>query len=148
MLARNAMTLSPAIATPEMSIPAVAAMMRDWDTGIIPIVDGRDSMVLVGVITDRDIATRCIAENHMATCDAAMHMSREHLVTVLPETPLDGCVSLMKESQVRRLPVVEPDGRLVGMLSLADVARKLLHTDPHRVAELISEVSQPAAVHR
>ena len=147
MLARNAMTLSPAIATPETSIPAVAALMRDWDTGIIPIVDGRESMVLVGVITDRDITTKCIAENHMATCDAAMHMSHERLVTVLPETPLDGCVSLMKESQVRRLPVVEPDGRLVGMLSLADVVRKLQYTDPHRVVELIGEISQPVAIH-
>lgn len=147
MLAKNAMTLSPAIATPETSILAIAALMREWDTGIIPIVDGRESMVLVGVITDRDITTRCIADNHMATCDAAMHMTHEHLVTVLPEAPLDGCVSLMKESQVRRLPVVEPDGRLVGMLSLADIARKLRHTDPHRVAELISEISQPVAVH-
>jgi len=147
MLARNAMTLSPAIATPETSIPAVAALMRDWDTGIIPIVDGRESMVLVGVITDRDITTRCIAENHMATCDAAMHMTREGLVTVMPETSLDGCADLMRQAQVRRLPVVEPDGRLVGMLSMADVARKLIHTDWHRVAELISEVSQPASVH-
>jgi len=147
MLARNAMTMSPAIATPETSISAVASLMREWDAGIIPIVDGRDSMVLVGVITDRDIVTRCIADNHMAVCDAGMHMSRDHLVTVLPETPLDGCVSLMKEAQVRRLPVVEPNGRLVGMVSLADVVRKLRHTDPHRVVELISEVSQPAGVH-
>lgn len=147
MLARNAMTLSPAIATPESSIATIAQLMRDWDTGIIPIVDGRDSMTLLGVITDRDITTRCVAANHLGACAAATHMSTDQLATVLPITPLDECADRMKEHQVRRLPVVDFDGRLVGMLSLADVARKLGSSDPHRVAELIGEISQPVGVH-
>ena len=147
MLAQSTMTMSPTFALPETSIGVVAQMMRDWDTGIIPVVDSRDSMVLLGVITDRDITTRCVASNHLTTCHAGAHMTGDHLVTVLPETPLELCADRMQKAQVRRLPVVEPGGRLVGMLSLADIARKLASTDPHCVASLVSELSQPIAVH-
>ena len=147
MLARDAMTLSPAVVTADTLIATVAQLMRDWDTGIVPIVDARDTMALIGVITDRDIVTRCVASRHGGGCEVGTHMTREHLITVYPETTLEACARRMEESQVRRLPVVDTSERVVGMVSLADVARKLGGSNPNRVASLVAEISQPVAVH-
>ena len=147
MLARDAMTISPAVVTTNDPIARAAELMRDWDTGIIPVVTSLATMELIGVITDRDIVVRCLAGHDLAGCDVGPHMSARKLVTVYPETPLAACAHRMAETQVRRLPVVDIDGRLVGMLSLADVARKLVEADPVLLATTLSEISQPAAVH-
>ena len=147
MLARDAMTISPAVVTTNDPIARAAELMRDWDTGIIPVVTSLATMELIGVITDRDIVVRCLAGHDLAGCDVGPHMSARKLVTVYPATPLAACAHRMAETQVRRLPVVDIDGRLVGMLSLADVARKLAEADPVLLATTLSEISQPAAVH-
>ena len=147
MLARDAMTISPAVVTPNDPISRAAELMRDWDTGMIPVVTSLATMELIGVITDRDISVRCVAAHDLPGCDVAPHMSTRKLVTVYPETPLVSCAHRMAESQVRRLPVVDVDGRLVGVVSLADVARKLTETDAALVAATLDEVSQPAGVH-
>ena len=147
MLARDAMTISPAVVTIDDSIERAAELMRDWDAGLIPVVSNLATMELVGVITDRDIVTRCIAARHLGGCDVVAHMSKHKLVTVYPETPLQACALRMEETQVRRLPVVDVDGRLVGMVSVADIARKLATSDPVTVATLLEQISQPVAVH-
>jgi CBS domain-containing protein len=147
MFARDAMTISPAVVTTDDSIERAAELMRDWDAGLIPVVSNLVSMELVGVITDRDIVTRCIAARHLGECDVIAHMTRHKLVTVYPESPLQACALRMKEAQVRRLPVVDVDGRLVGMVSLSDIARKLATSDPVTVATLLEQISQPVAVH-
>lgn len=147
MLARDAMTISPAVVTKEDSIEHAAELMRDWDTGCIPVVANLASMEVVGVITDRDIVLRCIAAHHLGGCDVIAHMTKHKLVTVYPETPLKACAARMQEAQVRRLPVIDPDGRLVGMVSVADIARKLAASDPATVVTLIDQISQPIAVH-
>jgi CBS domain-containing protein len=147
MFARDAMTISPAVATTDDSIERVAELMRDWDVGLVPVVANLLTMELVGVITDRDIVTRCVAARHLAGCDVIAHMSTHKLETVYPETPLQICALRMEDAQVRRLPVVDVDGRLVGMLSVADIARKLSAIDPITVATLVAEISQPVAVH-
>ena len=147
MVARDAMTISPATLTADMSVAYAAELMRDWDTGIIPVVDDGVSRRLVGVITDRDIVVRCLAARHIDTCAVVCHMTTQSLVTVSGNTPLETCIERMEEAQVRRLPVVEDDGRLIGMVSLADIARKLWATEPKSVAALIAGISQPKAVH-
>jgi CBS domain-containing protein len=147
MLARDAMTISPAVVTTDDSIERAAELMRDWDAGLIPVVANMATMELVGVITDRDIVTRCIAARHLAGCDVISHMSTHRLVTVYPETPLQACALRMEEAQVRRLPVVDVDGRLVGIVSVSDIARKLATSDPVTVAAVLEQISQPAAVH-
>jgi CBS domain-containing protein len=147
MLARDAMTISPAVATTDDSVQRAAELMRDWDAGLIPVVADLASMELVGVITDRDIATRCVAARHLGGCDVTAHMTSHNLVTVYPETPLQACATRMQQAQVRRLPVVDVDGRLVGMLSVADIARKFASIDPVIVATLVEQISQPIGVH-
>lgn len=147
MFARDAMTISPAVVTTDDSIERAAELMRDWDTGLIPVVANLASMELVGVITDRDIVTRCVAARHLGGCEVIEHMSSRKLETVYPETTLQMCAVRMEEAQVRRLPVVDPDGRLVGMLSVADIARKLAAIDPITVATMVAEISEPVGVH-
>jgi CBS domain-containing protein len=147
MFARDAMTISPAIVTADTSVAHTAELMRDWDTGIIPVVDDGVSKRLIGVITDRDIVVRCVAARHIDGCNVLSHMTARSLVSVQPDTPLDECVRQMQEAQVRRLPVVESTGHLVGMLTLADVARKLAAIEPKKVATLLEQISTPAAVH-
>jgi CBS domain-containing protein len=147
MVARDAMTISPATTTADTSVAYAAELMRDWDTGIIPVVADGVSRTLVGVITDRDIIVRCIAARHIDTCGVVSHMTTQSLATVSGDTPLETCIQRMEEAQVRRLPVVESDGRLIGMLSLADVARKLSAIEPKSVAALVAGISQPKAVH-
>ncbi|MGE5732195.1 MAG: CBS domain-containing protein [Gemmatimonas sp.] len=147
MIAREAMTISPAVVTTDDSIERAAELMRDWDTGLIPVVANLSTMELVGVITDRDIVTRCIAAHHLGGCDVTTHMTTHKLATVYPETPLQSCALRMEQAQVRRRPVVDVDGRLVGVVSVADIARKLATSDPVTGATLIEEISQPVAVH-
>ncbi|HVX41775.1 MAG TPA: CBS domain-containing protein [Gemmatimonadaceae bacterium] len=146
MLARELMTFSPVAAYPEDSISHVARLMRDWDVGIVPVIDDPTTKRLVGVITDRDIAVRCVAPHEHVDCTVDAHMTATDLMTVYPETSVAECERVMTRSQVRRLPVVDADGRLVGMLSFGDLVR---HVDRARAAELldtIAAISQPVGV--
>ncbi|MEG9296528.1 CBS domain-containing protein [Mangrovibacillus sp. Mu-81] len=95
----------------------VAVKMKENNVGSIPIVDGSR---IVGVITDRDIVTRCVAEKHPASSKVEDIMSRD-LITIGPEADVSEAAHLMAENQIRRLPVVEGD-TLVGMVSLGDFA--------------------------
>jgi CBS domain-containing protein len=105
--------------TPETTAQESAQLMKTEDVGSLPIVeDGR----LVGVITDRDLAVRAVAEGRGAETPVAEIASKD-LVTIDPQQSLEEAARLMAEHQVRRLPVVEEDGRLVGVLAQADVAQ-------------------------
>jgi CBS domain-containing protein len=95
----------------------VAVKMKENNVGSIPIVDGDR---IVGVITDRDIVTRCVAEKHPASSKVEDIMSRD-LITIGPDADVSEAAHLMAENQIRRLPVVEGD-TLVGMVSLGDFA--------------------------
>jgi CBS domain-containing protein len=110
--------------------------MRDEDTGIIPIVDGDR---LVGTITDRDLAIRVVAEGRDPQTTTVAEVASRDLVTIDPQQDLDEALRLMARHQVRRLPVVEEDGKLVGILSQADVAREASPEETGRVVEEISE---------
>ena len=116
---QEAMTSNPMAITPETTAQESAQLMKTEDVGSLPIVeDGR----LVGVITDRDLAVRAVAEGRGAETPVAEIASKD-LVTIDPQQSLEEAARLMAEHQVRRLPVVEEDGRLVGVLAQADVAQ-------------------------
>lgn len=113
----------------------VAVKMKEYNVGSIPIVDGDK---IVGVITDRDIVTRCIAEKHPASSKVEDIMSRE-LITIEADADAVQAAQLMAEKQIRRLPVVEGD-RLVGIVSLGDFAiRESLGEQASIALEEISE---------
>jgi CBS domain-containing protein len=113
-----------------------AKMMRDEDVGLAPIVEGDR---LVGTLTDRDIAIRVVAEGRDPESTLVREVASTDLVTVDPQQGLDEALRLMAEHQVRRLPVVEEDGRLVGVLAQADIARQ---ADDRKTGEVVERISQ------
>jgi CBS domain-containing protein len=133
---RESMTSNPCSIDADKPVAYAAKMMRDEDVGLAPIVDGDR---LVGTVTDRDIVTRVIAEGRDPQSTTVREVASTDLVTVEPQQNLDEALSLMAQHQVRRLPVVEENGRLVGVLAQADVAQDAPSSDTGRMVEQISE---------
>jgi CBS domain-containing protein len=113
-----------------------AKMMRDEDVGLAPIVEGER---LVGTLTDRDIAIRVVAEGKDPQTTFVRDVASTDLVTVDPEQDFDEALRLMAQHQVRRLPVVEEDGRLVGVVAQADIARQ---SEDRKTGEVVERISQ------
>jgi CBS domain-containing protein len=134
---RELMTKDPRTVQPTASIVDAAKLMRDEDTGIVPIAEGDGR--LVGVVTDRDIAIRVIAEGKDPTSTKVTELTSQNVVTIDPQQDLDEALRLMAQHQVRRLPVVEEDGKLCGILAQADVAR---HAEPARTGRVVEEISE------
>jgi CBS domain-containing protein len=132
---RELMTQNPRTVSPDQTIEEAAKIMRDEDTGVVPVTEGDN---LTGVITDRDVAVRAVAEGK-GPSTSIRDVASKDLVTVDPDQGLDEALRLMAQHQVRRLPVVEEDGRLVGIVSQADVARK---GDDARTGEVVQQISE------
>ena len=115
---QDAMTSDPTTIASDSSIQEAARLMKSEDVGSLPIVDGDR---LVGTITDRDITIRAVAEGKGADTRVGDLASKD-LVTIDPQQSLEEAARLMAEHQLRRLPVCEEDGRLVGILAQADLA--------------------------
>ncbi len=130
------MTANPCTIDAEKSVAYAAQMMRDEDVGLAPIVEGER---LVGTLTDRDIAIRVVAEGKDPQTTPVRDVASTNLVTIAPQQDLDEALRLMAQHQVRRLPVVEEDGRLVGVVAQADVARE---ADERRTGEVVEEISR------
>lgn len=140
---QEAMTSSPTAITPDTTVQEAARLMKSEDVGALPIVEeGR----LTGVITDRDLAIRGVAQG-LATETPVRELASKDVVTIDPEQSLEEAARLMAEHQVRRLPVVEEDGRLVGMLAQADVAKAGQDTLTGDVVQKISQVGGRATAH-
>ncbi|MDC7808587.1 MAG: CBS domain-containing protein [Sphingobium sp. 66-54] len=136
MEARDVMTPEPACCSPADSVKDAAVLMVDNDCGEIPVVD--QSGQLVGVVTDRDIACRCVAQGKSADTPVEEVMSSS-LVTVSPDASIDECCKKMEDNQIRRLPVVDDQGKCCGIVSQADIA---LHVDKRETGDLVRKVSE------
>lgn len=137
----DVMTPGVEMAAPTQPLTEAARMMRTGDYGSMPVVaDGR----IVGVLTDRDIVVRAVAEGLDPQIARVGDVASADVVTVAPGQDLDEALDLMARHRVRRLPVVE-DGRLVGMLSQADVA---LDGSERKTGEVVQEISQPTSTPR
>jgi CBS domain-containing protein len=133
---RDVMTENPRTVTAGSTVAEAARVMRDEDAGIVPIVEGEK---LKGVVTDRDIAIQVVAEGKDPQSTTVETVASKDLVTVDPQQDLDEALRLMAQHQVRRLPVTEEDGKLVGIVAQADVAR---HADAERTGEVVEDISQ------
>jgi CBS domain-containing protein len=136
MKVRDVMTEEVMCAAPDTTLEEIATMMRTGDTGAIPVTDEGD---LIGIITDRDIVLRCVAEGHDATEMTAEEIVSEDIETIDPDSDLEEARELMSRRQIRRLPVVDR-GELVGMLSIGDLAVK--HGNQELSGETLKDVSQ------
>jgi CBS domain-containing protein len=133
---RDAMTTNPCMIDADKPVAYAAKMMKQENVGIAPIVEGDR---LVGTLTDRDIVVRVVAESRDPQTVTAREVSSSAPVTVDPQQDLDEALRLMATHQVRRLPVVEEDGRVVGMLAQADVAEE---AKAKATGELVEEISR------
>ncbi|TMK77966.1 MAG: CBS domain-containing protein [Actinobacteria bacterium] len=129
------MTSNPCSIDVDKSVAYAARMMRDEDVGLAPIVEGDR---LVGTVTDRDIAVRLVAEGKDPEATKVREIATPNVVTVDPQQDLDEALSLMARHQLRRLAVVEEDGRLVGVIAQADVAKEAKPKETGRMVEEIS----------
>jgi CBS domain-containing protein len=133
---RDVMTPNVHAASPTDSLASAAEIMSSQDVGSLPVVEnGR----LIGVLTDRDIVVRAVAERVTPETLNVGDVASRQPVTVQPDEDLDEALRLMAHHRVRRLPVVE-EGRLVGMLSQADLAGE---AKEKKVGEMLEEISQP-----
>jgi CBS domain-containing protein len=130
------MTSNPCTIDADKPVGYAAKMMRDEDVGLAPIVEGDR---LIGTLTDRDIAIRVVAEGRDPESTKVREVASTDLVTIDPEQKLEEALSLMAQHQVRRLPVVEEDGRLVGVVAQADIARQ---SDDRKTGEVVERISQ------
>ena len=132
---REIMTSSVKTATRELSLRDVARLMRDGDMGSVPVVeDGK----LVGIVTDRDIVVRAIAEGKDSSSSVGEAMTTD-ICSVKPDDFAFEAIRLMGEKQVRRVPVVDENGALAGIIAMADVALEM--EDEKEIAETLEEIS-------
>ena len=129
---KELMTVKPRTVKAGDSIVDAAKLMKGEDTGVAPIVDGER---LVGVVTDRDIVVRVVAEGRDPATTRIDEIASRNLVTIDPQQDLDEALRLMAQHQVRRLPVVEEDGRLIGVVTRDVVARYASATPYAEIAE-------------
>jgi CBS domain-containing protein len=141
MQARDIMTSNPVVLVPSDSVRRAAELMREVSVGALPVVENTATRVLVGIITDRDIAVRCAAEGHTPSCSVSEHMTRMPLETVTPDTSVEVVIEKMERAQVRRIPVVDAGNVLLGMISQADLATKFGPTHPEKIEELLERIS-------
>jgi CBS domain-containing protein len=132
---RDVMTPSPETVGSGSSAIEAAKLMKQADAGMIPVVEGGK---LLGTVTDRDIVLRVVAEGKNPQATTVGEIATTPVVTVTPEQVLDEALELMAHHQVRRLPVVE-EGRLVGVVAQADVARE---ADERQVGETLELISR------
>jgi CBS domain-containing protein len=130
------MTSNPCTIDAEKPVAYAAKMMKEEDVGLAPIVEDDK---LVGMLTDRDIAIRIVAEGRNPDQVKVRDVASKQVVTIDPQQDLDEALRIMAKHQVRRLAVVEKDGRLVGVVAQADIARK---GDDTRTGQLVEEISK------
>ncbi len=133
---RDAMTTNPRGVESSTQVAEAAKLMKSENVGSLPVTEGDR---LVGMVTDRDIVVRVVAEGKDVQSATVGEIASKDLVTVDPQQDLDEALRLMAQHQVRRLPVVEEDGRLVGILAQADIAQQGEDTKTGQMVEKISD---------
>jgi CBS domain-containing protein len=134
------MTLDPACCTPDSTLPKVARLMVNMDCGEIPVVDDLESRKLVGVITDRDIVCRVVAAERDPSGVEVSEVMSSPVISVDEDADLKECEEKMAQYQIRRIPVVDAEGRITGIVSQADVARE---GDIREAAGILRDISRP-----
>jgi CBS domain-containing protein len=136
-IVRDAMTPSPTSIPADATVVEAARMLTSEDVGSLPVVEGEK---LVGIVTDRDLVLRVLAKDLDPHKVPVADVCSDDPVVANPEEQLDSALQRMAEKQVRRLPVVD-DGRLVGILAQADVARA---AQPRSTGQMVEEISKEA----
>jgi CBS domain-containing protein len=143
MKANDLMTKNPACVTPQTTAQEAASLMEREDVGSLPVVESRDTMRLTGIVTDRDLALRVLGQGKPASTPVSGVMSSGNLACVQAEDDLDKVERLMSERQVRRVPVVDQNNRILGVIAQADLARELKAVGRKDFGKVVQEISEP-----
>src|SRR5581483_917978 len=142
MKVKEIMTKNPSVCTSEDSLQSAAKTMCECDCGEVPVVDNQQTRKPIGVVTDRDIVCRAVAKGKNPLTLAVRDCITAPAVTIEEDADVEECCRLLEKRQIRRIPVVDANGRCCGIVSQADIARKYR---PEKTAEVVREVSQAAA---
>jgi len=142
MQLKEVMTPSPEVIAPDASVADAAAMMRELNVGALPVCD---EDAIVGLITDRDITVRATAEHQNPDNAFVRDVMSPRVVFCMENEDVDHCAQLMEEKQIRRVPVLNDEKRLVGIVSLGDLA---VNADQKLGGEILEKVSEPAQPNR
>jgi CBS domain-containing protein len=140
MKASDVMSKSLVCCLKSDAVQYVASLMKTYDIGAIPVVTDLETKRLEGIVTDRDLCVRGIAAGNDPKTTLVASVMSASPVTCAADDSLDRCEQLMRERQVRRLPVVDGQGRCIGMLAQADIA---LHESPEKFSRLLAGISVP-----
>lgn len=146
MQVREVMTQNPACCTPDSTLNEVARMMQENDCGCIPVVSDRSEMRPVGAITDRDITIRTVAANRNPIDMKASDIMTTDIATVRPQMSIEECFDVMEDREIRRVLVVDEQGKCCGIVAQADIVQS--EASPVRTNKVIREISESAPSHK
>lgn len=144
MKIQDIMSADPNTVTPDTPITEAARLMKEHNIGMLPVVESEGSRRLVGVVTDRDIAMRHVAEGHVNDCPVREAMT-DNVATCKADENIDSVMTLMAQEQVRRIPIVDERGDLVGIVSQADIV--LESGDEKKAEKTVEQISRPYGKH-
>jgi CBS domain-containing protein len=145
MLVKDVMSKKMIFCTPSDTAQAAARTMKLHRVGALPVVSDLVNAKLEGIVTDRDLCSGVVAEAKLAEKIKVAEVMTRNPVTCAPENTLEDCEALMQEHQIRRIPVVDNQGRCVGIVAQADIA---LHAPAGIVAKTLAEISKSIATER
>ena len=143
MTCQEVMTVEPICCVPDDAVAEVARVMRAQDVGSVPVVDDHQSRRLIGMLTDRDLAIRVIAEGRDPEETSVRDVMSMNPVSCQSDDVYQEALRAMGENQLRRIPVVDGEGRLAGIIAQADVATRL--AEPSTTGAVVEAISEPAA---
>ena len=140
---KDVMTQNPVCCLPTDTVSKAAQLMKDENVGSIPVIEDVQTMKLIGIVTDRDLALQVVAPKRDASTTQVEDVMTYEVITCRASDDVQKAVDAMAQHQLRRMPVVDGDQRIVGIISQADVATRVDKSE--EIAEMVKEISQPTA---
>jgi CBS domain-containing protein len=137
------MTKNPVCCLPDSMVAAVAQLMKRENIGPIPVIENEQSRKLVGIVTDRDLALKIVAEGRDAKSTKVEAVMTRKVVTCRADDDVQKALDAMSEHQLRRIPVVDNENGILGIIAQADVATRI--NQPEKTAAMVKGISQSKA---
>ena len=139
-MCRDVMTRNPVSARPEDTVASVARLMKENDIGPVPIVESQKSKRLVGIVTDRDLALKVVAEGRDPETTPVKQVMTTSVITCRGDDDIETALDAMSTQQLRRIPVVDDGNMLLGIIAQADIATRM--NEPEKTAEVVKDISE------
>lgn len=137
---KDVMTSNPVSARPEDTVARVARLMKENDIGPVPIVDNENSRQLMGIVTDRDLAIKVVGEGRDPKTTRVSEVMTNNVVTCRDTDNIETALDAMSTHQLRRIPVVDDNNMLLGIIAQADIATRM--NEPEKTAEVVRDISE------